>query len=102
MNRITLSITSEQSELTGELTRQTVMQISKKSIKELVAQSKNVLNLHHVKHIDTAGLAWLFLLLEQAKKAGCHLTFSNIPAKLTKLISLSGVEGFLPIYPQAQ
>ena len=87
-----------QSLLVGELTRHTVMQISKKNIKQLVAQQSSILDLQQVTRIDTAGLAWLFHLVEQARCASCELSFSNIPAKLDKLISLSGVEGFLPVY----
>ena len=99
MNNVSLKISSDVSKVTGELTRQTVIQISKKSIKQLISQSRSILNLQEISHIDTAGLAWLFSVLEQANKAGCQLTFSHIPAKLTKLISLSGVDGFLPIAP---
>lgn len=97
MEKITLSITESNNVLAGELTRQTVMQISRKSIKQLVAQQSLILDLEQVTRIDTAGLAWLFYLLEQASAASCKLSFSNVPAKLNKLISLSGVEGFLPI-----
>lgn len=98
VNKITLNITEKNSVLAGELTRQTVMQISKKNIKQLVAQQSIIVDLQQVTRIDTAGLAWLFYLLEQASSASCQLSFSNVPAKLTKLISLSGVEGFLPIH----
>ncbi len=97
VERITLDITNSNSTLTGELTRQTIMQISKKSIRQLIAQQSLVLDLQQVTRIDTAGLAWLFYLLEQASKSNCQLSFSNVPAKLKKLVSLSGVEGFLPI-----
>ena len=45
----------------------------------------------------TAGLAWLFYLVEQASKGDCELSFINIPTKLDNLIRLSGVEGFLPV-----
>ncbi len=96
--KITLTITDNNSVLSGELTRQTVMQISKKSIKQLVAQQSLILDLQQITRIDTAGLAWLFYLLEKASSANCQLSFSNVPVKLNKLISLSGVEGFLPIH----
>lgn len=100
MEEITLNITKNNGVLVGELTRQTVMQISKKNIKQILTQSNLVLDLQQVTRIDTAGLAWLFYLLEQAMAARCQLSFSNIPAKLNKLINLSGVEGFLPIDTQ--
>jgi len=98
VEKITLDITENNTVLAGELTRQTVMQISKVNMKKLLEQPSLILNLQQVNRIDTAGLAWLFYLLEQASIANCQLSFSNVPAKLNKLISLSGVEGFLPVY----
>lgn len=95
---ITVNINGDHNLLIGELTRHTVMQISKKDINQLVGNQSSIVNLQQVTRIDTAGLAWLFYLLEQASHTNCQLTFSNIPAKLHKLISLSGVEGFLPIH----
>ena len=100
MEKITLNFTDTSSELIGELTRQTVMQISKKSMTKLFAQQSLVIDLQQVTRVDTAGLAWLFYLLDQANTTSCQLSFSNIPAKLNILISLSGVEGFLPIDAQ--
>lgn len=98
VGKITLSVAQGNSLLVGVLTRQTVMQISKKDIKQLINQQSSVVDLQKVTRIDTAGLAWLFYLVEQANSTCCQLTFSNVPAKLTKLISLSGVEGFLPLH----
>jgi len=100
VEKITLNFTKNISLLVGELTRQTVMQIPEKSIKQLINQESPVIDLQQVTRIDTAGLAWLFYLLEQANKDNCQLSFSNIPDKLNKLISISGVEGFLPINTQ--
>lgn len=97
VEKITLDITGNRIVLVGELTRQTVVTIPKKSIKQIVAQQSSVVDLLKVTHIDTAGLAWFFYLLEQASHTTCELTFSNVPVKLKKLISLSGVEGFLPV-----
>ncbi|MDO6486428.1 STAS domain-containing protein [Colwellia sp. 4_MG-2023] len=97
MDKITLNVTEDNGVLVGELTRQTVMQISKKSIKQIITQQSLVIDLQQVTRIDTAGLAWLFYLLEQANSSRCQLSFSNIPTKLKNLISLSGVEGFLPL-----
>ena len=100
VEKITVNINKNNIMLTGELTRHTIMQISKKSIKLILAQQSSLLDLHQVTRIDTAGLAWLFYLLERANLTGCQLSFSNVPAKLNKLINLSGVEGFLPIATQ--
>lgn len=95
--KIVLNITAELVELSGELTRHTIMKITKKSIQQLFLPSSTILDLTNITRIDTAGLAWLFYLLEQASLANCQLSFANIPTKLDKLISLSGVEGFLPV-----
>lgn len=97
MDKITLNITVTAVELSGELTLHSVMQISKKSIKALLLPSAITLDLTKTTRIDTAGLAWLFYLLEQASLDNCQLIFANIPTKLDKLIRLSGVEGFLPV-----
>ncbi len=94
---ITLNTTVMPVELSGELTRQTVMKITKKRLKQLFLPSTIIVDLAQVTRIDTAGLAWLFYLLEQAHLVNCQVSFANIPTKLEKLISLSGVEGFLPV-----
>jgi phospholipid transport system transporter-binding protein len=100
VNKIELSINENEGALVGELTLHTIMQVSNKSIKEILVQQFSVIDLQQVTRIDTAGLAWLFYLVEKANSTRCQLTFSNVPAKLNKLISLSGVEGFLPIETQ--
>jgi len=97
MTIISLNITTTPVELSGELTRHSIMQITKKSIKELFSPSSTTVDLAQISRIDTAGLAWLFYLLEQASIDDCELYFVNIPTKLDKLIRLSGVEGFLPV-----
>ncbi|MCI2284960.1 STAS domain-containing protein [Colwellia sp. MSW7] len=99
MENITLNITGNNIVLAGELTRQTVMTLPKESIKQIINQQTSTIDLQQVNQIDTAGLAWLFYLLELASQTGCQLTFSSVPAKLKKLISLSGVDGFLPVNP---
>jgi phospholipid transport system transporter-binding protein len=97
MTIISLNITTTPVELSGELTRHSIMEITKKTIKALFLPSSNTIDLAQVTRIDTAGLAWLFYLLEQASIDNCELYFVNIPTKLDKLIRLSGVEGFLPV-----
>lgn len=94
---ISLNITASPVELSGELTRHSIMQISKNSINKLFLSSSTTLDLAQITRVDTAGLAWLFYLVEQASISDCELAFINIPTKLNNLISLSGVEGFLPV-----
>lgn len=81
----------------GELSRHSVAQIKSNEYVNWFAHGAVNVDLNQVSKVDTAGLAWLFYLMEQAAHFSCQLNFSNIPAKLTKLINLSGVDGLLPI-----
>ncbi len=83
--------------ITGELTRHSVAHIKSKEYAFWFEHSAINVDLSLVSKADTAGLAWLFYLLEQSYKNTCQLSFSNIPEKLTKLITLSGVDGLLPL-----
>ncbi|WP_057832717.1 STAS domain-containing protein [Colwellia sp. TT2012] len=83
--------------ISGELTRHSVAEIKKSEYANWFAHGAVNVDLSQVSKADTAGLAWLFYLLEQACRYTCPLSFSHIPEKLTKLISLSGVNGLLPI-----
>ncbi|KGJ92330.1 lipid asymmetry maintenance protein MlaB [Colwellia psychrerythraea] len=82
--------------ISGELSRHSVAQIKKNEYVGWFAHGAVNVDLSKVSKADTAGLAWLFYLLEQASLHSCQLNFSNIPEKLTKLIALSGVDGLLP------
>ncbi len=82
--------------ITGELTCHSVAHIKSKEYSIWLEHSAINVDLNQVSKVDTAGLAWLFYLLEQASHNTCQLSFSNIPEKLTKLITLSGVDGLLP------
>ena len=94
---MTLDINENKTILVGELTRQTVMDISNKRISQMISLPTLEINLQQLTRIDTAGLAWLFYLLEQGSATGCSLFFIHVPTQLKKLISLSGVDGFLPV-----
>lgn len=83
--------------ITGELTRHSVAYIKSKEYALWFEHGAINVDLSLVSKADTAGLAWLFYLLEQSYKNTCQLSFSNIPEKLTKLITLSGVDGLLPL-----
>jgi phospholipid transport system transporter-binding protein len=83
--------------ISGELTRHTVAQIKKTEYVLWFEHGAIKVDLSQVSKADTAGLAWLFYLLEQATAYACQLSFCKIPDKLSKLIALSGVDGLLPI-----
>ena len=81
----------------GELSRETVGKLTKKDIKALTRQQSLSVDLQQVTKVDTAGLAWLLLLVEKSKQSNCHLKFINFPDNLHKLAQLSAVDSFLPI-----
>ena len=81
----------------GELSRNTVDQLNKKDIKKLTDAKQLTVDLKQLSRVDTAGLAWLLLLVEKSQQASCQLIFINFPDNLHKLAQLSGVDSFLPI-----
>ena len=96
MTDISVILNQDVAVLQGELTRHTLTKIPKKVVKSLFTQPSIMIDLQQVSKVDTAGLAWLFYILEQAQSANCQLRFANLPSKLDNLINLSGVNGFLP------
>ncbi len=97
MNAIDISIKASELIFTGELTRNTISPSFEKKSAQLITNEQNVFNLAAVSKIDTAGLAWLLLMLEQAGKRAIKLKFIHIPDELTKLAKLSAVDSFLPV-----
>ncbi len=97
MTDICLTVKGNCATIIGELTRHTLDQLKGNHFTHLFENDSASVNLEQVSKIDTAGLAWLFHLLELAGNTRCQLCFSHIPSKLHKLIELSGVDGFLPL-----
>jgi phospholipid transport system transporter-binding protein len=97
LKTVNLSLLNDKAFLSGELTRQTISFIPDNSIKALLKNKKTALSLKDVSKIDTAGLAWLFELLEKNQRQQSLLLFTDLPSQLNKLITLSGVEGLLPL-----
>jgi len=83
--------------INGELTRHSLALINKKTYSSCFEFGHVTVNLNEVNKVDTAGLAWLFCLLEKALASSCEISFIHLPQKLNKLIELSGVSGLLPI-----
>ena len=94
---IKFTLSDEGGQLSGELTRHTVPKLSNKVVKQLIANSAIILDLKQVKKVDTAGLAWLLALVEQAQVNACQLTLTHLPSDLIKLAKLSAVDDFLPL-----
>lgn len=83
--------------INGELSRYSLALISNNNYSSYFEGSEIVIDLSQVTKVDTAGLAWLFYLFEQATALACQLSFIHLPIKLNKLITLSGVDGLLPV-----
>ena len=97
MNAANIELSHGVLTISGQLSRFTVENITNQSYSNWFVHGAVKVDLAQVTKADTAGLAWLFYLLEQASNHSCQLSFCNIPEKLTKLITLSGVNGLLPI-----
>jgi phospholipid transport system transporter-binding protein len=97
MSTIKLNFVNGGAELCGELTRHTVNQLSMKKCSPLFQQQKCELNFSKINRTDTAGLAWLLAIVEQANIKSCQLSFNHLPTDLIKLAKLSAVDTFLPI-----
>jgi len=93
---ITLTSADELCNLAGELTRQSVPQLTAR-IAKLLNATQLVFDFKQINKVDTAGLAWICALLEQANSKNCQLSLVNLPDQLLKLAKLSGVDSFLPI-----
>lgn len=83
--------------LQGQLTRHTLQKKNYQQINQALQTSALVINLKEVKKTDTAGLAWLLYLIEQAKKNNCNLSFVHASHELIKLAKLSNADTLLPI-----
>ncbi|MBO9489585.1 STAS domain-containing protein [Endozoicomonas sp. G2_1] len=87
--------------ISGRLTQATVPALTKKIVKKLLqlpsGQSALTLDLSKLTHVDTAGLAWLLYVIEQAHKANVAVTLSELPEDLINLTRLTGVDDLLPL-----
>ncbi len=98
LNAVSLTVENGVCLLSGVLTRQTVCHLSPQNIAKALQTANTVFDFKQIKQVDTAGLAWVCALLEQANAKNCQLSLVNLPEQLVKLATLSGVEGFLPIH----
>ena len=81
----------------GALTRATLTPAFDKKYRKLVNNKRIIINLAKVSQVDTAGLAWILLLIELAASKACHISLINLPEDLLKLATLSAVDTLLPI-----
>ena len=80
---VTVKLTAKEGELliNGELSRYSLALITNNNYSSYLKCSEIVVNLSQVTRVDTAGLAWLFCLFEQANALSCQMTFSHLPVK---------------------
>lgn len=97
MTNIRMACIGDRFLLDGELTRTSITPLFEKKSLEITSQKMSIVDLSKVKKVDTAGLAWLLVLVEQAKSKSCKLSFEFLPQDLLKLAKLSAVDTFLPI-----
>ncbi|WP_082897046.1 lipid asymmetry maintenance protein MlaB [Thalassotalea crassostreae] len=83
--------------INGELIRQSINGKQDKHFKELTQHKNQNLDLSGINKIDTAGLAWLIALFEEAQRKQIEISYSQPPLELVKLAKLSGIENLLPI-----
>jgi len=81
----------------GGLTRATITPAFDKKYRQLVDNDRIILDFAKVNQVDTAGLAWILLLIELAANKTCHIGLVNLPDDLLKLAKLSAVDTLLPI-----
>lgn len=95
----TLEIVPEKHQLMvkGCLTREFITaNVERQSCRDLSANITHI-NLSQVNVVDTAGLAWLLLMVEVAQRADSTLELVDLPEDLVKLAKLSAVAAFLPV-----
>jgi phospholipid transport system transporter-binding protein len=97
MDKLHININNNIVYIEGELSRQTVPEYNLKQITKLLSEKSLNFDFSQLQKADTAGLAWLLLIVEQASKTACALSFTHLPKELLNLIELSGVTEFLPI-----
>lgn len=83
--------------LSGALTRATITPAFDKQYRQLIHGERIILDLAGINQIDTAGLAWILLLIELAASKKCQISLLNLPDDLIKLAKLSAVDTLLPI-----
>ncbi|REL25645.1 STAS domain-containing protein [Thalassotalea euphylliae] len=92
---LTIEIKDQVAQLNGQLTSAAVAALKNKAHRNIVKSKHMVVSLKHINDVDTAGLAWLLFLVEQAKRHNCQLSFADLPQDLLKLAQLSDVDQLL-------
>ena len=83
----------------GELNMQTVPDVTRQLLDLLPTTEgeKFTLDLASVSRSDSAGVALLVEVMQQAKNAKLELSFSNLPQQMQDIAGISGLLEILPI-----
>ena len=95
MTALTFNQQDNQVNLVGQLTRMHIDKAFEKKSYQLLKQELLLLNFAQVSSVDTAGLAWLLMMIEKSIPNGCQLTIVNMPEKLIKLAKLTRVDNLI-------
>ena len=94
-------ITNENSNyaIEGELNNQTVPEVAQQLVALITSNSSEnmTFDLSSVSRSDSAGVALLIDVMQQAKQADLTLLFSNLPQQMKDIAGLSGLLDILPI-----
>jgi phospholipid transport system transporter-binding protein len=90
----TLESVGDRWEVTGSMTMDSVAKLLEAS-KPLVTPQTGVVDLARVDRVDSAGVAVLLAWRRRAAAEGKPLRFADVPASLTSLALLYGVEEML-------
>ena len=96
MSTVTIKQQGSIFELSGSLNRHSVPDIHKKHLQSIYEQHSCTLDFSQIQHVDTAGLAWVLLVVEKAQKRQCEINFINLPQDMVKLAKLSAVDTLFP------
>jgi phospholipid transport system transporter-binding protein len=88
---------SQQYELTGELSFQTVPDLSEQIEMLLQENAELVIGLNKVSRADSAGVAMLVEWQRRARQLGKSLQFLDIPEQMLSIVRVSGLDSILPL-----
>ena len=90
-----ITFTEQTLTIAGACTNVNIRQNIAKLHPEVLASSPLTVDLSHVTHVDSAGLAWLINLKRDANACKVEVIFSQIPDNLRDLAALSNAESLL-------
>ncbi len=89
----------QQLSLEGELNMQTVPEAAQQLSAHIQATTQHevLLDFAAVRRSDSAGVALLVDVLQQARKAGVKVRFSHLPKQMQAIATISGLQDILPV-----